>query len=83
MEVKQTMDDYKEELEASFRKIYVGDLIAGTVIAVDEEEVILDLRYYAPGVIKAEDMSNDPGFQILEEIKVGDVIEATVIRTDT
>ena len=82
MEAKETMDDYKAELEASFRKIHVGDMISGTVIDVNEEEVTLDLRYYAPGIIKAEDLSNDPGFQILEEMKIGDVVEATVIRTD-
>lgn len=82
MEDKETMEDYKTELEASFRKIHVGDIISGTVIDVNEEEVTLDLKYYAPGIIKAGDLSNDPGFQIMEEIKAGDVIEATVIRTD-
>ena len=78
----ETMEDYKEELEASFRKINVGDIISGTVIDVNEDEVTLDLKYYAPGVIKAADLSNDPGFKVLEDVKVGDVIEATVVRTD-
>lgn len=78
----ETMDDYKAELEASFRKISEGDIISGTVIDVNEEEVILDLKYYTQGIIKTEDISNDPGFQIMEEIHVGDILEATVIRTD-
>lgn len=78
----ETMEDYKEELEASFRRIKAGDIISGTVLDVNEEEVILDLKYYAPGVIKAEDISNDPGFKHLEEIKIGDVLEATVVSTD-
>lgn len=78
----ETMDDYREELEASFRKISEGDIITGTVIDVNEEEVTLDLKYYAQGVIKAEDLSNDPGFQVMEEIQVGDELEATVVRTD-
>lgn len=82
MEEKERMEDYKEELEASFRKIKEGDIISGTVIDVNEEEVTLDLKYYAPGVIKAEELSNDPKFQMLEEIKQGDVIKATVIKTD-
>ena len=82
METKETMEDYKEELEASFRKINVGDIISGTVIDVNEEEVTLDLKYYAPGIIKAADLSNDPGFQILEEVKPGDVLEAAVVKTD-
>lgn len=78
----ETMKDFERELEASFRKIAVGDIIKGTVIAVNEEEAILDLRYYTQGIIKAEDMSNDPGFMIQEAIQIDDVIEATVISMD-
>ena len=78
----ETMDDYKQELEASFRKINEGDLISGTVIDVNEEKVTLDLKYYAQGIIKAADLSNDPDFSLVDEVHVGDVIEATVVKTD-
>lgn len=78
----ESMKDYERELEASFRKIQEGDIITGTVIDVNEEEVTLDLKYYAQGVIKAENLSNDPDFHVTEQIKVGDEIEATVIRVD-
>lgn len=78
----ETMKDFERELEASFRKIHVGDIIKGSVIAVNEEEVILDLRYYTQGIIKAEDISNDPGFMLQEEIHVDDVLEATVVSMD-
>ena len=78
----ETMGDYKQELEASFRKINEGDLISGTVIDVNEEEVTLDLKYYAQGIIKAADLSNDPDFSLVDEVHVGDVIEATVVKTD-
>ena len=79
---QETMADFAAELEASFRKIKEGDIIKGTVIAVDEEEVIVDLKYYTQGVLKAEDFSNDPDFAVLEEIKIGDEIEASVISMD-
>lgn len=78
----ETMDDYKAELEASFRRIGEGDIISGTVIDVNEEEVTLDLKYYAQGIIKAGDLSNDPDFAVFEQIHPGDVIEATVVKTD-
>lgn len=78
----ETMKDFEQELEASFRKIAVGDIIKGCVIAVNEEEAVLDLRYYTQGIIKAEEMSNDPGFMIQEAIQIDDVIEATVISLD-
>lgn len=80
--MEETMKDYEKELEASFRKIREGDVISGTVIDVDEEEVTLDLKYYTQGIIKAEDMSNDPTFSLLNDVKEGDVIEATVVRMD-
>lgn len=78
----ESMKDYARELEASFRKINVGDIITGTVIAVSEEEITLDLNYYTQGIIKVENFSNDPDFAVLEMIHVGDEIEATVIRKD-
>ncbi|MCI8392034.1 MAG: S1 RNA-binding domain-containing protein [Roseburia sp.] len=78
----ETMDDFKNELEASFRRINEGDIISGTVIDVSEEEVTLDLKYYAQGIIKAADLSNDPDFAVMEQVHKGDVIEATVVKTD-
>lgn len=81
-EKMESMKDYEKELEASFRKIGEGDIIKGTVIDVNEEEVILDLKYYTQGIIKAENLSNDPDFLAAGKIAVGDEIEATVIRMD-
>lgn len=78
----ESMDDYKDELEASFRKLSKGDIISGTVIAVTEEEVTLDLKYFAPGVIKADQISEDPDFNLTESVHVGDEMEATIIKTD-
>lgn len=81
-EEKMTMDDYSAELEASFKKIEEGDIVTGTVIAVDETEVTVDLGYYAEGIIKAADYSNEPGFSLKAQVQVGEEIQATVIRTD-
>lgn len=80
--MEETMKDYEKELEASFRRIQEGDVIQGTVIDVNEEEVTLDLKYYTQGIIKAADMSSDPGFSILTDVQTGDVVEATVIKMD-
>ncbi|MDE6975683.1 MAG: S1 RNA-binding domain-containing protein [Lachnospiraceae bacterium] len=80
--MEETMKDYEKELEASFRTIKEGDVIQGTVIDVNEQEVVLDLKYYTQGIIKAEDMSKDPGFSIMNDVKIGEVIEASVVRMD-
>lgn len=80
--MSESMKDYEQELEASFKKIEEGDILTGTVISVDEKEVVLDLKYYAEGRIPAEDYSREPGFSIKEEVHVGDEVSATVVKTD-
>ena len=78
MEEKTTMDDYKDELEASFRQVQEGDVLTGTVIGVSESEVTVDLKYYTEGIIRLEDYSDDPAFSIKADVQV----TATVLRTD-
>ncbi len=78
----ESMSDYQKELEASFRKLSEGDIITGTVIAVTEEDVTLDLKYYTSGIIKAEDISADPDFNLMESVHEGDVMEAKIVRMD-
>lgn len=77
-----SMADYEQELDASFKTAEEGDIITGTVISVTDEEVTLDLRFYAEGIIKAEDYSREPDFQIKEAVQIGDEVSATVIRKD-
>ena len=77
-----SMAEYEKELNASFKKLENGDIISGTVIAVDEEEITLDLRYYTEGIIKVTDYSREPGFLVKEEVHVGDEVAATVIGRD-
>ena len=80
--VTESMADYEAELNASLKTIHEGDVITGTVIAVTDTEVILDLKYYTEGVIRVEDFTDDPTFNIKEEVHVGDEISATVVRRD-
>ena len=79
---EETMKDYTQEIENSFRKIKEGDIIDGTVIGVTDTEVILDIKYYTQGIIRIEELSDDPKFSIHRDINVGDEVSATVISTD-
>lgn len=78
----ETMDDLKDELEASFRTINEGDVLTGTVIGISDTEILLDFDYYAPGVIPLENASDDPSFNIKERIEIGQTLKATVVRRD-
>lgn len=76
------MADFENELDASFKKVEEGDILTGTVIAVTEEEVTLDLQSYTEGIIRTEDFSREPGFMVKDEVQAGDTVTATVIKTD-
>lgn len=78
----ESMEDYKEELEASYRKILPGDMVTGTVIDVTETDVTIDFNYYAPGRIPVSEMSDDPDFKVMEKVKMGDTLTASVVKTD-
>lgn len=78
----ESMKDFEQELEASFKKIDEGDIITGTVVSVDETGVVLDLKYYTEGFIPAEEFSREPGFNLKEEVQPGEEIQATVLRKD-
>ena len=77
----ETMADYEDEINASFRRVHEGDILTGTVIGVSEDEIVLDFGSYTDGVIKLADASDDPSFTF-NDIEVGQTISATVIRRD-
>lgn len=78
-EITPSMDEFKEEIEHSFRKLKTGDLVKGTVIGVSDTEVVVDLNSYSEGIIKIDELSNDPRFSIKADIKIGDIVTATVL----
>lgn len=77
-----SMDDFRQEIEDSFKTVEEGDVLTGTVIAVDENDVTLDLKYYTEGIIHNADYSREPGFLAKNEVNVGDEVTATVIKKD-
>lgn len=78
----ESMADYAQELEDSFKKIYEGDILTGTVIGISETEITLDFGYYTDGIIRLEDASDDPAFSIKNSIEMGQTLSATVIKRD-
>ena len=78
----ETMNDLREELEASLRELHVGDIVEGTVIGISEEGVTVDLKSYTQGFIRAQDMSNDPSFSMMQDVHEGDTIKAKIVRMD-
>lgn len=78
----ESMKDYEQELTNSFRVIKEGEVIRGMIVDINDDEVTLDLGYYAPGVIPLTELSDDPDFSAMKDLKIGESVEAVVIETD-
>ncbi len=77
-----TMDDFKEELNRSFKRLKEQDMVKGTVIGISDTQVTVDLGYYSEGIIKLDELSNDPRFSIKADMTIGEEITAMVIGED-
>ena len=78
----ESMADFEDAINASFKRLREGDIITGTVVSVEEEEILIDLRTFSQGVIPAEEYSDDPDFHAMDEIRVGDELEVMVLYED-
>jgi small subunit ribosomal protein S1 len=81
-ELIPSMKDFEDQIKQSMHKITEGELVKGTVIGISDTEVTVDLGYYAEGIIRIEDLSNDPRFSIKADVIIGQEITATIIRED-
>ena len=59
-----------------------GDIVEGTVVKVDRDEVLLDIGYKTEGVILARELSIKHDVDPDEIVSVGDDIEALVLQKE-
>lgn len=78
----ETMKDFENDIERSFKVLKEGDIIDATVIGISDSEITVDLNYYTEGIIPLDECSNDPAFSIKNDINIGDTIKAMVIDSE-
>ena len=82
-EIKTTSaESFEELLEQSLKTLHTGEKVTGVVTAINATEVSVDLGVKQAGYIPTTELSDDPTFKLEESIKVGDQIEATVVRVN-
>ena len=69
-----------EEYEKSLITLNTRDIVKGTVIAVSEAGVSVNLGYKSDGFVPASEVSDDSSADIKSLVKVGDEVEAFVVR---
>ncbi len=74
--------NFEQMLENSFKKISQGERIKGTVLSVHPDYIALNLGYKADGILKKENYSFDDNIDLTKEVKVGDEIEAVILKVN-
>ena len=71
-----------EAYSATMVDVENGQLVEGTVVRVDKDEVLLDIGYKSEGVIPPRELSIRNGVDPNEIVAVGEKIEAVVLQRE-
>jgi len=77
-----TPDELREAIEASLKNFNEGDILEGTVVRIDRDEVLLDIGYKSEGVIPTKELSIRHDVDPSQVVKVGDQVEALVLQKE-
>jgi small subunit ribosomal protein S1 len=69
--IAQTMVDFDD-----------GDIVKGTIVKVDKDEVLLDIGYKSEGVIPARELSIRNDIDPSEVVSLGEEVEALVLQKE-
>ena len=72
---------FHEMLEETLKTIYNGDKVSGVVVAITGTEISVDLGTKYSGFIPTSEFTDD-GIKVEDAVKVGDPIEAVVVRVN-
>jgi small subunit ribosomal protein S1 len=74
--------DFAAAVERTVFEFSEGDIVAGTVVRVDPDEVLVDIGYKSEGVIPAPELSIRNTANPEEVVTVGEEIEALVMQKE-
>jgi small subunit ribosomal protein S1 len=81
------LDDISDEemnnlIDGTVTDFDEGDLVTGTVVKIERDEVLLDIGYKSEGVIPARELSIRKDVNPADVVSLGDQIEALVLQKE-
>jgi small subunit ribosomal protein S1 len=70
------------DYDATFPTINEGEVVHGTVVRVDKDEVLVDIGYKSEGVIPVAELSIRRSVNPADEVSVGEEIDALVLTKE-
>ena len=76
-------EDFLAAIDKTIKYFNDGDIVEGTIVKVDRDEVLLDIGYKTEGVIPSRELSIKHNVDPSEVVSVGDEVEALVLPRRT
>ncbi|CAN5772240.1 30S ribosomal protein S1 [soil metagenome] len=73
---------FEEAISGTLVSVEDGQIVEGTVVKVDKDEVLLDIGYKSEGVIPSRELSIRNDVDPSEVVSLGDLIEALVLTKE-
>jgi small subunit ribosomal protein S1 len=70
------------DYESTFPEITEGEVVHGTVVRVDKDEVLVDIGYKSEGVIPVAELSIRRSVNPADEVTLGDEVDALVLTKE-
>ncbi|MBR4414139.1 MAG: 30S ribosomal protein S1 [Aeriscardovia sp.] len=77
-----TEEDFIKAVDATIKNFNDGDLVTGTIVRIDHDEVLLDIGYKTEGVIPARELSIKKDIDPEDVVDLGDEVEALVVTKE-
>ncbi|WP_326836818.1 30S ribosomal protein S1 [Amycolatopsis rhabdoformis] len=75
-------EDFLAAIDKTIKYFNDGDIVEGTIVKVDRDEVLLDIGYKTEGVIPSRELSIKHDVDPAEVVSVGDEVEALVLQKE-
>jgi len=75
-------EDFLAAIDSTIKYFNDGDIVEGTIVKVDRDEVLLDIGYKTEGVIPSRELSIKHDVDPNEVVAVGDTVEALVLQKE-
>ena len=77
-----TAEDFLAAIDQTIKYFNDGDIVEGTIVKVDRDEVLLDIGYKTEGVIPSRELSIKHDVDPAEVVEVGEYVEALVLQKE-
>jgi small subunit ribosomal protein S1 len=77
-----SVEELLAAVDGTIKPFNDGDIVEGTIVKVDRDEVLLDIGYKTEGVIPSRELSIKHDVDPNEVVSVGDEIEALVLQKE-